>query len=107
MSYVSPTYISSDLFYARYDCLERLGIVHCQVGQDLAVDFNAGFVKFTHQLRVGKALQACSRIDSLNPQGAEVAFLVATVTIGIGQTFFPSVLGYGPHIFACSKIAAG
>ena len=56
--------------------------------------------------RVRKVLHACGSVDTLNPQCAEVALLVLTVTISIGQTLLPSVLGNGPDVLACSEITS-
>ena len=93
------------LFYFLYNGLESGGIVHGEVGKDLAVDFDTVLMESAHKLRVGKAFQAGSSIDTLNPEGAEVALLIAAVAIGVGQTFFPSVLGNGPYVFAGAKVA--
>ena len=95
------------LFYFLNDSAESLRIVNCQVGEHLAVDFDAGFVQVTHQLRVGEALQASSGIDTLDPQCAEVTLFVAAVTESIGQTFLPCVFGYGPHVFTSAIVTAG
>ncbi len=38
------------LLYLSYDSLECFGMVHRQIGQHLAVDFDAGLVKATPQL---------------------------------------------------------
>ena len=88
------------------DSLESFGAVDCEVGKDLAVDFDAGLVEGTHQLRVRKAFEACSSVDTLNPKRAEVALFGATVAEGIGQTFFPSVFGNGPNVLTCAIVAA-
>ena len=90
-----------------YDSLESIGVVDCEVSEHLAVDFDAGLVQQTHQLAIAEALHAGSGIDTLNPKGAEVALLGTTVTIGVGQTLLPCVLGYCPDILAGSKIATG
>ena len=98
--------ILSNLLGFGNDGLEGLGIVDGEVGEHLAVDLNAGLVKAAHQLRVREAFEACSCVDALNPQCAEVALLVAAVAEGIGQTFFPSVFGNGPNVLTCAIVAA-
>ena len=50
--------------------------------------------------------ETCSGVDTLNPQSAEVALLVATVTISVGETLLPCVLGNGPNILAGTEVAA-
>ena len=99
--------ILSNLLGFGNDGLEGLGIVDGEVGEHLAVNLNAGLVKAAHQLRVREAFEAGSCVDALNPQCAEVALLVAAVTEGVGQTFFPSVLGNGPDILAGTVVTAG
>ena len=89
------------------DGLEGGGVVHCQVGKHLAVDFDAGLVQAAHQFAVGHTFQACGGIDTLNPQSAEVTFLVSTVAECVSQTFFPRILGNGPHVLACAIVATG
>ncbi len=95
------------LFYLGYDGLESLGMVNSQVGKNLAVNLDSSLVQQSHQLRVTQSLQTCSSIDTLNPQGTEIALLVPTVTESVGQTLFPSVLGNGPYILAGTKITSG
>ena len=60
-----------------------------------------------HELAVREVLETGCGVDALNPECAEVAFFVLTVTIGIGETFFPCVLCYGPDVAAAAIIAAG
>ena len=94
------------LFHLRHDSLKRFGVIHGEVGENLTVDFDAGLVEITHQNAVAEAFDASGGIDTLDPQGAEIAFLVPTVTESIGETLFPSVLGYGPNILAGTKVTA-
>ena len=63
-------------------------------------------MKATHELRVRKTFQTGSSVDTLNPQRAEVALFVAAVAEGISKTFFPSVLGNGPNVFAGTIVTA-
>ena len=55
------------LFYFCYDSLESLGVVHCEVGEHLTIDFDASLVQATHELRVGKTLKTGGSVDTLNP----------------------------------------
>ncbi len=95
------------LLHLGNDSLECFGVVHSQVGEHLAVDFDTGLVQQTHQLRIAQTLDAGSSIDTLNPQCAEGALLVAAVAEGIGETFLPSVLGYGLNVLAGTKVTSG
>ena len=87
--------------------LECGGIVQCKVGEDFAVDFDTCLVDEAHELGVRKILKTGCSVDTLDPQRAEVTLLVLAVTVGIGKTFFPSVLGYGPHVAAATEVSAG
>lgn len=89
------------------NCFESSGIVESEVGKNLTVDFDAGLVDKAHKLRVRKALYASGSVDTLNPKSAEVTLFVLTVAVSIGKTFFPSVLGNGPHIATATKVTAG
>ena len=88
-------------------CLECGGIVESEVGKNFAVDFYAGFMDETHELRVGQILCTGGSVDTLNPQCAEIALFVLTVAVGIGKTFFPSVFCYSPHVAAAAEITTG
>ena len=87
--------------------LEGSGIIEGEVGEDLAVDFDAALVDEAHELRVREVLEACGGVDALDPEGAEIALLVLAVAVGVGETLFPGVLGYGPHVAAATEVAAG
>ena len=94
-------------FHFRYDSLESLGIVHGELGEDLAVDLDSGCVNQTHQLRVGKILHAGCCVDSLDPEGAEVAFFLLAVAVSVGETFLPRVFSYRPHVAAAAVVTTG
>ncbi len=97
----------SGVFNLVNNSLESGGIVESEVGQHFAVDFDACFVDETHELGVRQILHAGGSVDTLNPKSAEVALFVLTVAVSVGQTFFPSVLGNGPHIAAATEVTAG
>ena len=61
----------------------------------------------THKLAVAHAFEASSSVDTLNPKSTEIALLVLTIAISIGETLLPSVLGYGPYISTTTEIASG
>ena len=82
-------------------------MVHGQVGQNLAVEFNAVGVKLAHQLAVGHSLNARTSVDTGNPKGAKVALLSTAVTVGVTQGFFNGVFGNRPNIFTAAKLASG
>ena len=106
LGYIAESH-RSGVLHLLYDGLESGGIVEGEVGENLAVDLYACFVNETHELRVAEILHAGGSVDTLDPEGTEVAFLVLAVAIGICKTFFPSVLGYGPHVAAAAEVTAG
>ena len=60
---------------------EGLLVAVGNLGEDLAVKLNAGKLEAVHEGAVGEVVHAGSSVDALNPQAAEVALLVATVTV--------------------------
>ena len=99
--------LSFGLFYLLHDGLESLWIVNSEVSEDLAVDFDSCLVQSTHKCRVAHVLKTSGSVDTLNPQSAEVALLVATVAVSVCETLFPGVLGYCPNILACTIVTLG
>jgi len=89
------------------DRFERLRIVHREVGEDLAVQADVLGVQLTHELGVGQTVLTRGSVDTLDPEGAEVALLGLAVTVSIGQTFLVGVLGYGPNILPGEEVTAG
>ena len=89
------------------DSLERCGIVHGEVSENLTVDFHTSLVDEAHQLAVGQSFQTCCSVDTLDPEGAEIALFLLAVAVGLGETLLPGVLGYGPHITAAAVVATG
>ena len=82
-------------------------MVNCKVSEHLTVNLNTSLVEQAHQLAIAETLHAGSSIDTLNPQGAEIALLGATVAECVCETFLPSVLGNGPHVLAGTEVTSG
>ncbi len=72
---------------------EGLRVIHGQVGEDFAVQFNRRTVQFAHQFGIGQTLLTGCRIDTGNPKVAEMALLGFAIPVGIDQTFFDGVFG--------------
>src|SRR5690606_25511044 len=53
------------------------------VRQGLAVEVNVGLLQSVHETAVRHAVHARARIDARDPQAAEDALLVATITVGV------------------------
>ena len=77
------------------------------IRDSLTVDLDASLVESTHELGVAHTFKTCSGIDTLNPECAEIALLVAAIAEGIGKTLLPSVLGNGPNVLAGTIVTAG
>ena len=94
-------------FYFVDDSFEGFGVVESEVGEDFAVDLDACFVEESHKFGVAQVVETSSSVDTLDPEGAEVAFFVFAVAVCVGETFFPSIFGNGPYVTAASEVAAG
>src|SRR5690606_33377267 len=82
-------------------------IGHCHVCQNLAVELDGGFLQTVHEHAVGQAMLTGGCIDTGNPQCAEYAFLVATITIGILTCTHDRLLGNAEYLAAAAAIAFG
>lgn len=94
------------VLYFLNDSSESFGVVEGEVGENFAVHFNAALVNEAHELGVAQVVHACSGVDTLNPESAEVSFVVLAVAVGVGKTFFPGVFSYGPYITAAAEVAS-
>src|SRR5215212_3377264 len=63
---------------------EGLGGGGGDVSEDIAIEVDLGLAQAVHELRVAQALAARGSVDSGDPQAAEVALLVAAVTVRVG-----------------------
>lgn len=86
---------------------EGCGVVEGEVGENFAVDLDAGLVDEAHKLGVRKILKTGCSVDTLDPESAEIALFVLAVAVCVGETLFPGVLGNGPHIAAATEVTAG
>src|SRR5206468_12805446 len=84
---------------------ERLGLVHRDVGEHLAVERDAGKVQRVDELAVGEALGADRGVDPLDPQGAEAALLHLAVAVGILPGLFDRLAGDADGVLAAAVIA--
>ena len=89
------------------DSLECLGIVHGEVGENLAVETDILLRELAHELGIGNTVLTGGGVDPLDPKGAEIALLGLAVTVSVSQTFLVSVLRYGPDILSGEEITAG
>lgn len=99
-----PRYRGSLLFYFVYNRFESLRIVHREVSKNLAVQRDACFFHFPHELRVRQTVCSNTRVDTSDPKRAIVAFLCFAVTVSISETFFDSIFRYCPNVFLAAEI---
>src|SRR3954452_6012588 len=72
---------------------ERLGVAHGDVGEDLAIQLDAGQLEAVHERAVAHAVLARGGVDAGDPQAAEVALAVAAVAIRVGVRLDEGFLG--------------
>ena len=79
--------------------------MHSQIGQNFTVNFNTGFTQPVDKLTIRQAMLTAGRIDTLNPQSAEIALAGATIAIrilpGLGNGLFGNTNG----VFTTAVIA--
>src|SRR5690606_404867 len=85
--------------------LEALRLAHCDVGQNLAVQFDAGLVQTVDELAIGEAQFAAASVDALDPQGAEVALLGLAVAVGVLTGLFDGLTCNADGALAAAVIA--
>lgn len=96
----------SGVLYLLDNGSESCGVVEGEVGQHFAVDFDAALVDEAHELGVAQVVHACGSVDTLYPEGTEIAFFVLAVAVGVGEAFFPGVFGNGPYVAAAAVVAS-
>ena len=101
------TSVNQDLFDGIDDSLKRLGVVHGEVSENLAVETDVLLRELTQELGISDTVLTGGGVDSLDPKGTEITLLGLAVTVGVSQTFLVSVLGYGPDISSGEEISAG
>src|SRR6185312_2620388 len=84
---------------------ERLGLVHRDVGEHLAVEGDAGEVQRVDELAVGQPFGADRGVDSLDPQGAEAALLHLAVAVGVLPGLLDRLAGDPDRVLAAAVIA--
>src|SRR5579871_2012902 len=82
--------------------------MHGDVGQNLAIQFHAGFLEPVNELRVAGAVQLAGSRDAHDPQRAELALLLLAAGVGKLEAaldgFLGSLveLGFREEVTACS-----
>ena len=71
----SPTIVLKLLLNSSYESFESIRLVHCEVGQYLAIETDTFLTQLMNKGRVSKAFGADSGIDTRDPQRAVFSFL--------------------------------
>lgn len=75
------------------DCRERCCVMDGDIGEDLAIRFDACGLETFDEARVGHSLGADGGVDTLCPEAAELALAALAVAIFVGLRLADSVLG--------------
>ncbi len=86
---------------------ECLRLVDRHVGQDLAVDLDAGLVQAVDETAIGQAVLADGGVDALDPERAEIALAALAVAVGILHRLVDGLLGDADGILAAAVKTLG
>src|ERR1700680_154788 len=79
--------------------LEQVGkarfIVHCELGEHLAVKRQPLFFETTHQTAIGQPFSTCGGVDTRDPERPEVAFSAPAIAEGVNERMQQRLVG-GP-----------
>src|ERR1700741_922287 len=84
----------------RHQRLERFGLADREIGQDLAVDLDAGLGEPADKSAVGQPVLAHGGVDALDPQRAEVALAQLAPDIGVLHRAVDRGVGGGDVVLA-------
>src|SRR5579862_373364 len=78
-----------------------------EVGEDLAIDLDTGFLQARHELAVRHSRCAGARVDAGDPQRAEITLLVAAVAVGVLPRAHHRFLGDLEYVLPAAAITLG
>ena len=84
---------ADSVFCLSGQCRERLGLFDGQIGENLAVEFNARELQTMHERAVAQALLAGGGVDARDPEAPEVALAVAAVAVRVRVRLHDRFLG--------------
>src|SRR5690606_5978276 len=84
----------------RDDGGKRFTLVHCDVGQDLPIEFDTSQLEAMHELRIGQALCANARVDALDPKPTKRALLNLAITISVLACLFDGLARDADRVLA-------
>src|SRR3546814_19785896 len=87
------------------DRLEGVAFMHCDIGQDLAIQFDTRKLQTVHELAIGQAFHAYGGVDALNPERKAAALLSLATTTGVLASLFDRLSGQGAGVLAAALIS--
>src|SRR5690606_9605244 len=81
--------------------------VHCQIGQNLAVDLDGRLSQASDQTAVGQTVLTSTSVDTSDPQSAELALALTAVTVGVLASLDHRLLGDAEHARTRTVVALG
>src|SRR5690606_15980844 len=82
-------------------------LVHGKIGEDLAIHLDAGLQQAMDEHAVAQAMFAGRGVDARDPQGAEIALLLAAIAIGILPGLDDGLVGRAEDLAAGVVITLG
>ena len=82
-------------------------IVHSQLSEDLAVNFDLSKPQALDETVVGQIILTSSSVDALDPQPTEVALLLAAVVVRVGVRVEHLLLGLAVQARTLTAVAGG
>src|SRR3546814_3870254 len=79
--------------------------MHCDIGQDLAIQFDTRKLQTVHELAIGQAFHAYGGVDALNPERTEAALLYLAIAIGVLASLFDCLPRDADGVLAAAIIA--
>jgi hypothetical protein len=73
---------------------KRRFFVHCQISQNLTVDLNGRFFQTGDETALVQTVNTSTRVDTSDPQSAELTFFLTTVSVGVLACLDYRLLGY-------------
>lgn len=95
------------LLHFVHNGFEAFRIAEGDLGEGFTVQGDLGDLQFVHEDAVGHAVFADGGVDTLDPEGAEVALLDLAADVGVVVSFFNGVHRNGEHVLPATEIAFG
>ena len=99
-----PVSVFKNLLHQVNHRLEGFGVIHGEVGQRFAAEFDIFFMEFSNENRVTHSVLPHTCVDAGDPEASEIAFLVSSVAVCIGHSFFVCIFSYRPNIFSSAEL---